>query len=285
MAPGLAVAREEARIEMKNPTQTRVRAFTLIELLVVIAIVAILASLLASGLGRAKGLAHLTKCASNERQMSLGLSSYLFENQRFPGNSLQPGAGTPSFSIQDSILHNWFKALEPHVGVSRKGQVYRCPGYPTAIPPAGSDGVQAYGYNQYGPSPLDNMWGLGLGEVNGDWIYQLPEDRVVAPSQMIAIADHYSADRQDHQALRIAEPLTLMIGFQYGTESDKEQARKATRRRHTGKFNVLFVDGHVESAKPSKLFSDSDSALRRMHNDNQPHRGTIFWVLYPPVID
>lgn len=68
-----------------NSRRSHCSAFTLIELLVVIAVIAILAAILFPVFARARESARKTVCASNLRQLGLGIGMYVQDyDERFP---------------------------------------------------------------------------------------------------------------------------------------------------------------------------------------------------------
>ncbi len=112
--------------------QYRAGGFTLVELLVVIAIVALLAALLLPALRGARESGRRTKCASNLRQISVGLALYF--------NTY--GESFPAFNVYEYntaygiiAAPNWVSYLyrvEPKLyestgGSDLRGNVFHCP--------------------------------------------------------------------------------------------------------------------------------------------------------------
>jgi len=96
------------------------RGFTLIELLVVIAIIAILAAILFPVFAKVREKARQTSCASNLKQLALGVTQYVQDyDERFP-----TGWMNQSTHVVDGKIQYWPYAIFPYV---KSAGVYKCP--------------------------------------------------------------------------------------------------------------------------------------------------------------
>jgi prepilin-type processing-associated H-X9-DG protein/prepilin-type N-terminal cleavage/methylation domain-containing protein len=131
------------------------KAFTLIELLVVIAIIAILAAILFPVFAQAREAARTSSCASNEKQLSLGILQYVQDyDEQMPianGNVLMsdPNWNKPDtpWTQLNNLYYGWDKEIYPYV---KNTQVYKCPSAP--------DGDDHNGTKAQGG---DNSWRSG----------------------------------------------------------------------------------------------------------------------------
>ena len=252
----------------------RMTAFTLIELLVVIAIIAILAAILFPVFQKVRENARRTTCASNMRQIGLGVTEYNQDNEeKFPvawGGA--PNAGT------------WFEQTDPYI----KGGVHELPG--GGIDWAKSGGVWACPDDSDQPNnSLVSITGngdvLGAGDDTANPSHAPKSlSQILRPAEVLFASDTNkpyfggSVNQTGTDFIRVQQP---------GDFSDDEASLAAARDvnkwfkmndwtdlkadpnacptggwtckypsfRHnrSGKFtgiaNVLFCDGHVKAEK------------------------------------
>lgn len=219
--------------------------FTLIELLVVIAIIAILAALLLPALSRAKEAGRSAACKSKLRQIGIGLQLYVDEEEGFPTDN----------SNADIPAGWWENLLLPYIG--GYSNVYSCPSL-GRIPATVFQNIHhplrnlSYGYNMPGAA----IGGVSFGLIEFSNIPVAPS-AVVAPSEMLAIADYVPIAAEDGDIANNAYEADDLIGD-----------------RHTRGANGLFCDGHVEYDKQANWMKVDDIHKRRWNRDNLPHPET-----------
>jgi prepilin-type N-terminal cleavage/methylation domain-containing protein/prepilin-type processing-associated H-X9-DG protein len=260
--------------ELENKGNQR-DGFTLIELLVVIAIITVLAALLLPALSQARSSAQMAKCRSNVRQQGIALQLYVQDTGVFPLMAFTAPTVPKGASY-------WFDALAPYLANTRWGAgVYQCPAYKWTVVASGSPGGDAFGeamgsyaYNGTGSNPTTLAYttrrqpGSGLGLVhfysNPDYSPPVREEDVKAPSDMYAIGD----------AKLLTVWSTKYTGgiYTYDDVFSPPQFQGDTRLvfQHRRRYNVVLVDGHVETMKYEQFFSSDPQYHRRWNCDNNP---------------
>jgi prepilin-type N-terminal cleavage/methylation domain-containing protein len=241
-------------------------AFTLIELLVVIAIIAVLAALLLPALSRAKSAAHSAKCKGNLRQMGIALRLYLDANNNdFP----------PDAVIANNAKHSlyWYDHLSPYLGDSKWGEgVFQCPSYYWKVFEGWHDpadpqqsfvaGGGSYAYNLGEPGPglsgplVPSTTAAPTAGGPPQFRYAFPsENDIKAPADMFAIGD----------ALTLKWGNGWIIGegpYLVARDQIMSEGLRIAKFPHSQQYNLLCVDGHVESVK-TNLFFGNDEAVHK----------------------
>jgi prepilin-type N-terminal cleavage/methylation domain-containing protein/prepilin-type processing-associated H-X9-DG protein len=247
---------------MENPRQrtagTR-SGFTLIELLVVIAIIAILAAILFPVFAQAREKARGATCLSNLKQMGLGITMYVQDNEGYPMMS-SPSTAVPRTRWPDYVF--------PYV---KNEPIFLCLSAPQEMfgkKWAHNEGKSygGYGYNfQY------------LGNSRFPWT--ATEAQISVPADTVVAADTNGV-RLDNGKVGAGEytidpPLTSSRGsgkpsgfYGDGAECGSGAAgwgqwgcRSTPAERHSGMITVVFADGHAKTTRLTRLDDyDGDGA-------------------------
>jgi general secretion pathway protein G len=191
--------------------------------LVVIAIIAVLAALLLPALSKAKESARSIQCLSQMRQIGLAVRLYAEDNNdEFPRSQHSAFAhGQPT----------WGRAIAPQLGVSDTTWtnllhgIYHCPTDKRTTP-------WSYGMNVYFELGPDDDY-TGKPQTWRRWSH-IPQ-----PTATIVFAE--SASSADH----------IMPNF-WVTTAD---AADVDAKRHRGKANYAFVDGHSQLLPFSQIYA------------------------------
>ncbi len=262
------------------------KAFSLVELLVVTAVIGILVALLLPAISHAKWRGQRLQCSVNLRQIGVGLNQFVAENHVFPlfiNPEFREGVYTEHSSV-------WYGAIR-QTGMlggqtarrrtDEEGGVWHCPGARVLVAGRLVD-VPAqywdYGYNAFGLSRRGSAESLGLGGHKGDQDYGGPirpyappvkESEIVRPVNMMALGDGFEGSKG------VIRDGVFGLWRVQVREDDPGSTRRAFAR-HQGAANVVFCDGHVETAALRSLFEDTNNAaLIRWNRDNRAHEETL----------
>jgi len=219
--------------------------FTLIELLVVIAIIAILAAILFPVFAKVREKARQTSCASNMKQIGLGIIQYVQDNdERMPeGSAVKFGNGLG----WAGNLYNYIKSTG----------VYSCPDDSTSVPSGQSAISYALNANfdpPSGPIALAAMQSpaktVAIFEVSG-----LPGPLTQDGTPYDAAGDIAGYSGSSDGVCRPSYGTSAM--FQTGVFPNvtplAASSSFAATPRHTGGSNYLYADGHVKYQRASQI--------------------------------
>ncbi len=209
-------------------------AFTLIELLVVISIIAMLIAILLPALNAARAAAKSAACMSNQRQIGIAFANYQTENE---DNIFHR-------EYETGVYDRYFSLRLIELGFMDGGAVFLCPSQPPEAWPSDvqDQRLQAQ-YHTYGMRRFSQDRFLGV-QVSGDRRFEyIMGGDVRIPSDFLMLADTFRGSD----------------GTQHAQWHASSSASGLVHLRHADAANVLFLDGHVESARPLRI----GTALKR----------------------
>lgn len=226
------------------------RAFSLIELLVVIAVIALLASILLPAVGIVLESAKSIKCLSNQRQLLIAASSWSNDNDDFlmPAIWARTDLSSAQMLFNDRVANSLLFYDLPEAA-------FACPSYRGT--PIAFNAAYGIGLNQTIPWPGngpgtsgDNTWNWGASATYYWNRGNTTRNSVRNPTEKILFGDSMG---------------DLLPYWQNGVGVwPMLQAR-----RHRGKANISWIDGHasIEPSDYAQSAITSSSTLTRYFNN------------------
>lgn len=224
--------------------------FTLIELLAVLAIVAVLSVLLLAGVNRVANAGKGAKCLANLRMIGTAMRAYVADYQYGP-----PHTGPAFFDpVSERVRRtgwSWMTHLAPYLGsldyAGPMSPVFDCPSDPNVrLVPKGrpyeptdpedkSNRFSSYGYNYTAFTTSRSWWSQGLvanaADPNHDGSLPYPKIMQIRNAASLFLVTDGRPNKED--------PLSSAI-------VNGNPLPSSPSPRHRGKFNVVFLDGHVQ---------------------------------------
>ena len=210
-----------------NQRRTSSAALTLIELLVVIAMIGLLAGLLLPALSSAMRTARQSSCASNQKQLGLGVLLYAGDWDDF--------LPYPKSDYGDAAI--WIYAIDPYV-------LNQLPSATATLP------------QKIALIKQDPLWLTFNAAARVNWRTIKMNRKLVGRSDNIGKANATFADLNPkyRRITGISKPITTPLLMDGRVEESSAAADKCrydayetyVALRHVGGANLLFMDGHQE---------------------------------------
>jgi prepilin-type N-terminal cleavage/methylation domain-containing protein/prepilin-type processing-associated H-X9-DG protein len=219
-------------------------AFTLIELLAVIVIIAMLAALLVPVMSRIRAKGDDAACASNLRQIGIGIGSYAADNDgTLPGPLTKMQMPTYTAATTGSLAVSLIKylGLPPATGTPAKVPIFLCPAYVKAVPTLNTP--------VYAVDPISNAAAPNTPFGDPDNPTAGQPMRLAALSNLADSSTGNPVSLANSSAVRdyldLSATLTQTGATTGGGTTGAGGQTGSIKPVHTDHVNVLFYDWHV----------------------------------------